>query len=100
MLISFTDFIGACGATLIVVAYFLLQTRILTASSIVHQVLNSIGAAQILYSLYYHPNLGAVAVEIFWLAISLYALVRVVIESRAVKRARSQPDEKKLRSNT
>ena len=68
------DFLGASGAALIVITYFLLQTNKLNPKTITYSLLNLIGASLILVSLYFNFNLSAVVIEIFWVAISLLGL--------------------------
>ena len=68
------DFLGASGAALIVITYFLLQTNKLNPKTITYSLFNLIGASLILVSLYFNFNLSAVVIEIFWVAISLLGL--------------------------
>jgi hypothetical protein len=56
--------------------YFLLQTGRIGADNLYFSLLNAVGAALILLSLFYEFNLSAVLMEGFWLAISLYGLAR------------------------
>lgn len=82
--LTITDGIGVLGASLIVVAYFLLQVGRLESSSLSYSVANAVGASAILFALFYAFNLSAFAIESFWLAISLYGIFRAV-------RSRSAP---------
>ena len=68
------DFLGASGAALIVITYFLLQTDKLNPKTITYSLFNLIGASLILVSLYFNFNLSAVVIETFWIAISLLGL--------------------------
>ena len=72
------DGIGMLGAALIVIAYFLLQTGRLDSLSLSFSVVNGLGAAGILFSLFYEFNLSAFAIESFWLVISLYGIYRAL----------------------
>ena len=76
--LTLADVTGMLGAALIVIAYFLLQTERLAADTLAFSVVNGLGAAGILVSLAYDFNLSAFAIEAFWLAISLYGVVRVL----------------------
>ncbi len=76
--VSIADLIGLSGALLIVAAYFLLQTGWLAARSIAFSLINGLGAAGILVSLWFDFNLSAFAIEFFWLLISAYGLYRAV----------------------
>ena len=67
--------VGLLGTLLILFAYFLMQARRLHGNGIVYQLLNAIGAAAIIVSLYYAFNLASMLLEIAWLLISLYGIV-------------------------
>lgn len=77
MAVSVADLVGIAGASLIVVAYFLLQLGRLDPDSLVFSAVNGLGAAGILFSLFFEFNLSAFVIESFWLAISLYGVIRV-----------------------
>lgn len=66
------------GAALIVVTYFLLQIGRLDSLSLSFSVANGLGASGIIFSLLYEFNLSAFAIELFWLAISLYGVFRTL----------------------
>ena len=89
---TFADFVGVMGAATIVVAYFLLQTGRIDARSIVFSAANGLGAAAILFSLVFDFNLSAFAIEAFWLAISIYGIVRAVRRRRALAHSRPTTD--------
>ena len=81
------DGIGMLGAALIVIAYFLLQTGRLDSLSLSFSVVNGLGAAGILFSLFYEFNLSAFAIESFWLVISLYGIYRALrVRTRKLNR--------------
>ena len=85
------DAVGLLGAATIVVTYFLLQIRRIDARSVSFSVANALGAAGIIYSLFYQFNLSAFAIEAFWLLISLYGIVRA-LHARNANEARSSID--------
>lgn len=89
--VAIADAVGMMGAALIVVAYFLLQTGRLEAHSLSYSVANGLGASAILFSLLFEFNLSAFAIEVFWLAISLYGVSRALRARAALVRAQ-QPD--------
>lgn len=60
----------------ILVTYGLLQADRIRQESAWYSVANAVGAALVLYSLYYDFNLPAFMIESFWLLISLYGLGR------------------------
>ncbi len=72
------DAIGMFGAALIVIVYLLLQVERIDSRSVSFSAINALGAAGIIFSLYYKFNLSAFVIEAFWLAISLYGLYRAL----------------------
>lgn len=73
------DFAGNIGVGLIIVTYLLLQLGKIKSTSINYSVLNVLGAALIIISLFDRFNLSAFIVEIFWLIISMIGLFRYFI---------------------
>jgi hypothetical protein len=67
---------GTTGVILIVVSYFLLQTGRMRSNSLTYSVNNAVGAALILFSLYFEFNVSAFLIEFFWLLISIVGIVR------------------------
>ena len=80
----FADGIGLVGAAMIVIAYFLLQTGRVDSLSLSFSIVNALGAAAILVSLLYEFNLGAFAIESFWLIISVYGMYRALQSRKAL----------------
>ncbi len=78
------DWAGLIGVTLILFAYFLLQAGRLRGDALTHQLLNAAGAVLVLVSLLYAFNLSAFLMELAWLAVSIYGIVRA---RRARRRA-------------
>ena len=78
MSISLPDVLGTIGVGTIVITYILLQTQKLRSETLAYSFLNAIGAALILVSLWFAPNLPSVVVESFWLLISLYGIAKRV----------------------
>jgi hypothetical protein len=74
--IALTDWVGLAGSALILVAYFSNQRGQLASSDWRFPALNLAGATLILFSLMFAWNLPSVLIEAFWVAISLYGLVR------------------------
>jgi len=79
---AFYDVVGNLGVIMIVGSYFLIQIGKLSATGMTYTVVNMLGAACILYSLYFEFNMSAFLVEIFWLLISLVGLIRIFLERR------------------
>ncbi len=70
------DVAGMTGVTLIVLAYLGIQLERLSSKSLAYSLMNLIGAALILLSLYFTFNLPSVIIESFWLLISIIGIVR------------------------
>ncbi|MEO8747953.1 MAG: hypothetical protein ABI379_09920 [Rhodanobacter sp.] len=70
--------VGLIGTLLVLLAFFLLQAGKLLGNRPVYQLMNAVGAVAIIVSLLYEFNLAAMLLEIAWLAISIYGLVRGV----------------------
>lgn len=73
---AFTDVIGFAGATVIIAAYFANQQRWLRSEDWRYPLANLVGSVLILVSLYFEWNFPSVVIELFWIAISLYGLVK------------------------
>lgn len=74
--LAWHDAVGTGGVTLILIAYFLLLSERLSARTVAYSLLNLIGALMITVSLLYDFNFSAFVIEIFWIAVSIYGLVR------------------------
>lgn len=68
------DILGTLGVAVIVLTYVLLQIERVRSDQLIYSVLNAIGAALILVSLYFDYNFPSVVVEFFWLVISLFGI--------------------------
>jgi len=82
---AFYDLVGNLGVVLIIGSYFLIQIEKLSATGLAYTVANILGAAGILYSLYFEFNMSAFLVEVFWLLISLVGLGRIYLEKRRAR---------------
>ena len=76
MTLEWYDFVGTTGVVVILVTYFLLQTERLSSTDVIYSLLNLIGAALIALSLLFDFNLSAFIIEIAWMAISVYGIIR------------------------
>ena len=85
MSVTFTwpTIVGLIGTLLVLLAFFLLQVDKLRGNGPIYQLMNAIGAAAIIGSLFYEFNLAAMLLEIAWLAISVYGIVRGLRGGRA-----------------
>ena len=81
---SWIDLAGNVGVLLILVAYLLLQLGKLSSSSFSYSVLNALGALLLVISLLVNFNLSALLMELCWLLISLFALLRNFISQRSI----------------
>jgi hypothetical protein len=70
------DLIGNAGVVAILATYALVQLDRLEVRDFSYSLLNALGAVFILISLMFDFNLSSFVIEIFWLAISVYAIVR------------------------
>ncbi len=70
------DFIGNIGVFCILATYLLVQLERISATTQLYSVLNAIGAALVLFSLFYDFNLSAFVIEAAWLLISLFGIAR------------------------
>lgn len=84
--LTIADGVGILGAAFIVVAYLLLQIGRLDSKALSFSVANGLGAAGIIFSLFFEFNLSAFAIESFWLVISLYGVYRAMQTRNAVSK--------------
>ena len=68
--------IGFVGMIFIIYAYFLLQIGKYDSKSLQFQYINLIGAVLLLISLCVHFNLGSFIIEVFWILITLYGIIK------------------------
>ena len=68
------DILGTLGVAVIIFTYVLLQIERVRSDQLIYSLLNAIGAALILVSLYFDFNFPSVVVEFFWLVISLFGI--------------------------
>ena len=71
---SWYDILGTLGVAVIIFTYVLLQIERVRSEQLIYSLLNAIGAALILVSLYFDFNFPSVVVEFFWLVISLFGI--------------------------
>jgi hypothetical protein len=81
--LAWYDIVGLAGTLAILAAFALLQAGRLAGDSLVYQVLNLFGAAGILVSLLGSFNLSVFLLELAWVAVSLYGIVRSLRQRRA-----------------
>ena len=76
MQLSLTDLIGIIGVFIIIVAYMLLHLEKMDAKNLSFSVLNTLGAFLIIISLLYDWNLASFLMEVIWMLISLYGILK------------------------
>jgi hypothetical protein len=80
------DVVGTLGVAIIIITYVLLQIERVRSDQLIYSLLNALGAALILISLYFDFNLPSVVVEAFWLAISLFGIGKWICRRTAPSR--------------
>ena len=71
------DWAGYIGVMLILLAFFLLQAQRLHGNHLTYQTMNILGALGVLLSLLFgNFNLAAVMLEVAWIAVGIYGVVR------------------------
>ncbi len=76
MTMEWYDYVGTGGVIMILLAYFLLQTERLASTALSYSVLNLLGTSFITVSLLFDFNLSAFIIEVCWVAISIYGIMR------------------------
>lgn len=77
------DLVGNIGVVLMVLGYLLLQAEKIRSSDLSYSLMNGVGALLVLISLIYRFNVSAFLVELFWLLISIYGLIKFAARPRA-----------------
>jgi predicted membrane protein len=83
--IYFYDILGTFGVSLIVISYFLLHVGKLQSRDFLYSFLNGIGSLLVLISLIYEFNFPSFIVEIFWLLISIYGMIKYFMTNKIRK---------------
>lgn len=73
------NILGTLGVAVIIVTYVLLQIGRLKSEQLAYSLMNAVGAALILISLYYSFNFPSFVVEFFWLMISLFGIGKYLV---------------------
>ena len=68
------DLLGNLGVLLIIGSYFWMQVGRISGQDPLYSIVNAVGAALVLISLYFDFNLSAALIESFWLIISILGL--------------------------
>ncbi|HEX7816286.1 CBU_0592 family membrane protein [Dyella sp.] len=82
------DWAGYIGVVLVLLAYLLLQMRVLHGTGLVYQVINALGAGGVIISLMFGSfNTSAFLMELAWVLISVFGIVRGVRVRRQARAA-------------
>jgi hypothetical protein len=76
------DLLGNLGVLLVLATYLLVQMGRMDIQHSLYSILNSLGALLIIVSLLHNFNLSSFVIEIAWLAISLFGLLRWSLQRR------------------
>ena len=80
------DWAGYLGVALVLLAFFLLQERKLQGSGLVYQLMNVLGAVGVMLSLVFGSfNLAAFIMQVAWLLIGSYGIVRGIKRRRETR---------------
>ena len=77
------DIVGTLGVGVIVLTYAMLQLGRIRSEQLLYSILNAVGAALILVSLYFDFNFPSVVVEAFWLLISIFGIAKYLLTRSA-----------------
>ncbi len=77
------DIIGWTGVICLLVAYALISTRKLAGDSAVYQLLNILGAGLLIANSYYYGAYPSVGINLVWIGIGAYALMRVWLADKS-----------------
>ncbi|EIL99350.1 hypothetical protein RHOFW104T7_10055 [Rhodanobacter thiooxydans] len=80
------DWAGYLGVALVLLAFFLLQERKLQGSGLAYQLMNVLGAIGVMLSLGFgNFNLAAFIMQVAWLLIGSYGIVRGIQRRREAR---------------
>ncbi|HEY1857004.1 CBU_0592 family membrane protein [Acidocella sp.] len=77
------DYVGLLGSGIVVAQYFLSVQGKLNTQGLAYPVFNIIGCLLLAFSLIYHFNTPSFFIEVFWVSVSLYAIIRNVVRRLA-----------------
>jgi len=72
------NLVGLTGVTMILIAYFLLQTERMSQANPYFSLINAGGSALILISLSIDFNLPSAVIELSWMLLSILGLIRAL----------------------
>jgi hypothetical protein len=87
MNLEWYDWTGIAGTLMVLAAFYLLQAGRVSGTGLVYQLLNLFGAGGVHVSLWGKFNVSVVVLELAWMLVSLYGIVR----SLRLRMARTPP---------
>jgi hypothetical protein len=75
------DVVGWVGVAGLLLAYVLVSTKRIEGDSVPYQALNLLGAALLIVNSFYYGAYPSVGVNVVWIGIAIYALMRVKFPS-------------------
>jgi paired small multidrug resistance pump len=76
MNLEWYDWTGIAGTLMVLAAFYLLQAGRVSGTGLVYQLLNLFGAGGVLVSLWGKFNVSVFVLELAWMLVSLYGIVR------------------------
>lgn len=76
MSIAISDLVGFVGIGFVLSCHLLVQMERMNARSTLYLILNIAGCALIIYSLAFNFNLPSLVIQVTWMFISAYGLMR------------------------
>ena len=81
--LAWYDWVGIAGTVMVLVAFLLLQAGRMSGTAISYQLLNLFGSGGVLVSLLGKFNVSVFVLELTWVLISAYGIVRKFKAQRA-----------------
>ena len=82
MNLEWYDWTGIAGTLMVLGAFFLLQAGRVSGTGLAYQLLNLFGAGGVLVSLWGNFNVSVFVLELAWMLVSLYGIVRSLRRAR------------------
>ncbi|HET92004.1 MAG TPA: hypothetical protein ENN99_14885 [Chloroflexi bacterium] len=77
------DVSGWVGVVALLLAYVLVSTRKIEGDSSSYQLLNAVGSGLLILNSYYYGAYPSVAVNVVWIGIAVYTMMRVRSKTRS-----------------
>ena len=71
------QFVGLVGAALVLYAYFMISQRKWSEQQKIYHIINIVGAAFILFSLFFNFNIASFVIQVVWIIIGFLGLFRL-----------------------